>query len=164
MIFPSLRLLVTWEVGDYSSIEIFVSPRFSSLYFLLLFKLFGEEFGDDFTTGYGYPSDEDNQGEEKRHYYKVQKNMICKGAGAYLVESRPHKIEYNSYFRYFILFIFSLFTCPGYGSPHNKAYDTEYALAALQNQVFFEERSRYQPINQGVIINQSTNLKTSDVF
>ena len=36
------------------------------------------------------------------------------------------------------LFIFSLFTCPGYGSPHNKAYDTEYALAALQNQVFFE--------------------------
>ena len=62
------------------------------------------------------------------------------------------------------IFIFSLFTCPGYGSPHNKAYDTEYALAALQNQVFFEERSRYQPINQGVIINQSTNLKTSDVF
>ena len=33
---------------------------------------------------------------------------------------------------------FPIFTFPGYGSPHNKAYDTEYALAALQNQVFFE--------------------------
>ena len=54
------------------SSEIFVSPRFSSLNFFLLLKLFGEEFSGDFTTGYGYPSDEESQGEERTHYYKVQ--------------------------------------------------------------------------------------------
>ena len=81
----SRRLFLNWD---------FCLPRFSSLNFLLLLKLFGEEFGGEFTTGYGYPSDEESQGEEKKyHYIKVQKNMICNGAGAYLVESRPNKIE-----------------------------------------------------------------------